>query len=246
LTVVEQIKILEELAQIDAELKIMADELSREHGALGTRKASLQKLEEKLKNDRAQLSAIEKLKNDYVIEVRTMMQQIEHSRDKMNRSRTERETNAVQRELEELRKLMRDREDEVGKLTTDAENAKRNIETTETEAKAIAAELGTTEGAITSKLGQLEAAHAEKSKQRAEIVKRVQPISFKRYEMVRIKRGTGLASTTDGTCKACNMSLPPQLFHKLRREALIEQCPSCNRLIYFVAPTPAAAPEAKG
>lgn len=246
MTVVEQIKTLEELARIDAELKVVAEELARENGSLGTRKASLQKLEEKLKNDRAQLAAIEKLKNDYVIEVRTMMQQIEHSRDKMNRSRTERETNAVQRELEELRKLMRDREDEVGKLTTDAENVKRVIDTTEAEAKAITSELGDTEGAITSKLGQLEAAHAEKSKVRAEIAKRVQPMSLKRYDMVRLKRGSGLASTTDGTCKACNMALPPQLYHRLRREALIEQCPSCNRLIYFVAPAPAVAPEAKG
>ena len=202
MSVVEQIQALEELAQIDAELKVMAEELTRENGALGTRKASLQKLEEKLKNDRAQLAAIEKLKNDYVIEVRTMMQQIEHSRDKMNRSRTERETNAVQRELEELRKLMRDREDEVGKLTTDADNAKHQIDITETEAKAIAAELGTTEGAITSKLGLLEAAHAEKSKARAEIAKRVSTVSLKRYDAVRGKRGTGLASTTDGTCKA--------------------------------------------
>ncbi len=245
MTVVEQIKTLEELAQIDAELKVMAEELARENSALGTRKASLQKLEEKLKSDRAQLSAIEKLKNDNVIEVRTMMQQIEHSRDKMNRSRTERETNAVQRELEELRKLMRDREDEVGKLTTDAENVKRVIDTTETEAKAIASDLGDTEGAITTKLGSLEKAHAEKAKERARIAKQVQPMSLKRYDAVRVKRGSGLASTTDGTCKACNMSLPPQLYHRLRREALIEQCPSCNRLIYFVAPT-AVTTDAKG
>ncbi len=245
MTVVEQIQTLEELAQIDAELKVMAEELARENSSLELRKTSLQKLEEKLKIDRAQLASIEKQKNDNITEVRTMMQQIEHSRDKMNRSRTERETNAVQRELEELRKLMRDREDEVGKLTTDAENVKRVIETTETEAKAIASELGDTEGAITSKLGVLDKAHTAKAKTRAELAKKVQPISLKRYDAVRGKRGSGLASTTDGTCKACNMRLPPQLYHRLRREALIEQCPSCNRLIYFVAP-PALATEAKG
>ena len=165
MTVVEQIQTL---AQIDAELKVMAEELARENSSLELRKTSLQKLEEKLKIDRAQLASIEKQKNDNITEVRTMMQQIEHSRDKMNRSRTERETNAVQRELEELRKLMRDREDEVGKLTTDAENVKRVIETTETEAKAIASELGDTEGAITSKLGVLDKAHTAKAKTRAE------------------------------------------------------------------------------
>ena len=44
--------------------------------------------------------------------------------------------------------------------------------------------------------------------------------------MIRGRRGTAIATTTDGTCKACNMALPPQLFHKLRREPLLEQCPS--------------------
>jgi len=29
------------------------------------------------------------------------------------------------------------------------------------------------------------------------------------------------------------MALPPQLYHRLRKEPLIEQCPSCNRIIYF-------------
>ena len=32
------------------------------------------------------------------------------------------------------------------------------------------------------------------------------------------------------------MALPPQLYHRLRREPLIEQCQSCNRIIYFSAP----------
>jgi len=32
------------------------------------------------------------------------------------------------------------------------------------------------------------------------------------------------------------MALPPQLFHRLRREPLLEQCPSCFRIIYFVSP----------
>ncbi len=60
---------------------------------------------------------------------------------------------------------------------------------------------------------------------------------YRRYEAVRGRRGVGIAQTRDGTCNMCNMALPPQLYHRLRREPLIEQCQSCNRLIYFVPPT---------
>jgi predicted nucleic acid-binding Zn-ribbon protein len=72
-------------------------------------------------------------------------------------------------------------------------------------------------------------------------VKRLPVPLYRRYDMVRQKRGTGIAQTTTGTCNACNMSLPPQLFHRLRRETILEQCQSCNRIIYYVPPASAGS-----
>lgn len=245
MTIVEQIKTLEELSVVDAELKVVAEELAKERGSLAQRKSTLRALEERTIKDRAHLVAIDKLKTEYIIEVRTMMQQVEHSRDKMNRSRTERETNAVTREFEELRKLMRDREDEIGKLSTDGESARQSLDNIVAEAKVLASELGENEGAITTKLGMLDASFVAKSAARAEIVKLLPSLVFRRYDQVRGKRGSGLAQTTTGICKACHMALPPQLFHKLRREPMVEQCPSCGRLIYYVAPAALLDPAAK-
>ncbi len=234
----EQIQTLEELAAADAELKTLGDDLARERATLDTLRGRLSELEAKLKADREHLGAIEKLRNDYVGEVRNMMNQVELSRDKMNRARNEREANAAQRELEELRKLVRDREDEIGKLTTDADASRQQIDTTDAEAKKIGAELGETEGAATTRLGEVEAKRAERAAARELLAKKIPPVTYRRYEMVRVKRGSGLASTTDGTCRACHMALPPQLFHRLRREPLLDQCPSCNRIIYFTAVAP--------
>ncbi len=173
------------------------------------------------------------------------MQQLEHSREKLGRSRTERESNAAQRELEELRKLVRDREEEIGKLTADAEAARQQNETTEAEHKRLIgrarprARAPSARSSVKS-IGPLQSKQAE----RAVAVKLLPPQLYRRYDMIRSKRGTGIAQTTDGTCKACHMALPPQLFHRLRREPMLEQCPSCNRIIYFAAPTPPAAAEA--
>lgn len=239
----EQIKALEELAVVDAELKTLGDELSREKAGIDTLRAKLDELAGKLKNDREHLAAIDKLRNDYVAEVRTMMTQLELSREKMNRARNEREANAAQRELEELRKLVRDREDEIGKLATDGDAARQQIDATDAEAKKIGVELGETEGAAQSRLGDAESRQAERAAQRAELAKGIPPVLYRRYEQIRIKRGSGVTSTTDGTCRACHMALPPQLFHRLRREPLLDQCPSCNRIIYFAAAAPVAPKE---
>ena len=59
---------------------------------------------------------MERTRNDLSGELRQMSRQIERSREKLSRCRTEREANAAQRELEELRKLYRDREQDIERL----------------------------------------------------------------------------------------------------------------------------------
>jgi predicted nucleic acid-binding Zn-ribbon protein len=230
------------MAAVDADIKVMDEQLASERSTLNGLKGSLKRLEDKMAVDRVTVGAIDKQRNELITDVRQMMTQLDHSREKMNRARTERETNAVQRELEELRKLIRDREDEIGKLTTDSDAQRVALDTTEAEAKKIQDELSAKEGDINSSLASLEKQRAVKQAVRDEIVKRLPPVLYRRYDAVRGRRGSGIAQTTDGTCKACNMSLPPQLFHRLRREPLLEQCPSCNRIIYY-SPPPSAASE---
>ena len=233
---VDQIRALEELAAMDAEVKALEEKLAEERGVLGGLKESLKKLDERLSADRATVGAADKQRSELQIDIRTMTQQIEHSREKLNRSRTERENQAAQRELEELRKLVRDREDEIQRIDGDTAAVRAQLEATEAEHKKLTEELAAKEGDIQAKVSQLESDRQTKGGGRDAIVKRLPPALYRKYEMIRGRRGTAIAQTTDGTCNKCNMALPPQLYHRLRREPLIEQCPSCNRLIYFAAP----------
>jgi uncharacterized protein len=236
LSTTDEIRALEELAAMDAEVKALEEKLAEERGVLGSLKESLKKLDDRLQVDRATVGTADKQRQELQIDIRTMTQQIEHSREKLNRSRTERESQAAQRELEELRKLVRDREDEIQRIDGDTASVRTQVEVTEAEHKKLADELAAKEGDIQAKVTRLESDRQQKGGGREMIVKRLPPVLFRRYEQIRGRRGTAVAQTTDGTCNKCNMSLPPQLFHKLRREPLIEQCPSCNRIIYFAAP----------
>ncbi len=236
MSIPDQIRALERLAQIDAELKEIQDELSKERSTLEGLKSGIAKLDEKLAGDRVSLAAMDKTRGELVQDVRNMTQQLDHSREKLSRSRTERESNAAQRELEELRKLVRDREEEIGKLAASADAARQQIEATEVEHGKFVSDLGAQEGDISSKLGVAEGKAREKSAERAAAVKALPPQLYRRYDTIRSKRGTAIAQTVDGTCTACPMALPPQLVHRLRREPTREPCPSCNRIIYFTPP----------
>ncbi|MEZ4269998.1 MAG: C4-type zinc ribbon domain-containing protein [Myxococcota bacterium] len=58
---------------------------------------------------------------------------------------------------------------------------------------------------------------------------------LRKYEHIRKKRAElGLTPAADGRCTACNMRLPPQLYNILQRVDTIEQCPSCQRIVFYV------------
>lgn len=239
-----QIEALERLATLDAELKILEDELSRERGALSTKKQHLLELDSKLARSKDSVGEMDRVRSDLMAEVRQMSVQIDKSREKLSRCRTEREANAAQREVEELRKLYRDREIEIDKLTALVDSARGEIESTVAERETLASELGESEGDVTTRLGDVEVQAKDKHDVRRELIKQVENVLYRRYELVRKRKGTALAHTDEGTCSECHMLLPPMLYQQLMRGEDFSQCPSCHRILYFRAAGAAEAQSA--
>jgi len=235
----EQIALLEELSVIDMDIRRIDEQLDKHRGNLGGLRSELKALEERLRVDRDSLQALEKTRNEAQQELRQMTQQIERSREKLQRSRNERESNAAQREIEELRKLHRDREDEIERLNTAGDSLKAAIEQADKKRGDIVKELdGTSEG-ITASLNDLEADKKTRVERRKEYVTKLPSVLYRRYESIRTRRPVAIAKTHDGTCLGCHMSIPPMMFQKMLRQEEFEQCPSCRRILYYV---PAPAP----
>ncbi|MET0592601.1 MAG: C4-type zinc ribbon domain-containing protein [Polyangiaceae bacterium] len=239
MSIKDQIVKLEALAAVDAELRRLDEQLTEERGVLSTLKTELRTLDDRLVTDRASLAEMDKTRGELMAEVRQMTNQIEKSREKLSRSRNERESNAAQRELEELRKLQRDREDESTKLSTLADAARKTIEETEGAQKKVADDLGGRETGITESLGAAMKEHDAKLAERTRLAEAVPAMMLRRYEQVRKRKGSAIAKTIDGTCLACHMRLPPMLFQKLMRGDAFDQCPSCARILYYEAPADA-------
>ena len=69
------------------------------------RVAQLDELEGRIAASRASVEQMERTRGELIQEARQISVQMERSREKLSRCRTEREANAAQREIEELRKI---------------------------------------------------------------------------------------------------------------------------------------------
>ncbi len=233
MTFLAQIGFLEDLASLDAALAALDDELAGARAVLSEKERGLAGLEARVGTHRTSIEEMERTRNELMQEVRQMSVQVERSREKLARCRTEREANAAQREVEEIRKLYRDREIEIEKLNGLADQARTDLEDVEAKRDALAGELGASAGDTSTRLGQLEQEAGRRRSEREDLVGKVKPQLYRKYEMIRKRRGTALCHTVDGSCSACHIHLPPMVFQRLMRGEEFDQCPSCNRLIYY-------------
>jgi len=232
-TIASQIEQLENLAAIDADLALLEEEQAKEETGLRQKRERHGEVTGRLAASREGLSDMERTRSDILTEIRQMSAQVERSRDKMARCRNEKESVAVQRELEELRRLVRDRELDGEKLAQLIEHARSDVAASQAEIEKLEADLGVVEGPSRAKSAVLDARVSEKRAERKAIATRIKPQMLSRYEMIRKRRGTAVASTTDGTCSACHISVPPMMMQQLMRQEQLGQCPQCNRILYF-------------
>ncbi len=230
---------LEALSDLDERIRTLDEDLALRRGGLDALKAEVESLARRMKEGRASIGQMDKTRSELFAEVRQMNGQIEKSREKLGRSRNERESMAAQRELEELKKLVRDREDEIEKLGAVADQAKASVTEAEKRHAELTAELeGSAEGAqnaLQAKESERAALHAE----RELAVKKLTPILYRRYETIRSRKPKAIAKTHDGTCSGCNIAVPPMMFQQMLRQEEFEQCPQCRRILYYT-PRPAA------
>lgn len=59
-------------------------------------------------------------------------------------------------------------------------------------------------------------------------------------QLIKGRRGVAVARMTGEICDACHVRLRPHVTQQIRRNDSIVQCDSCQRILYWIAPEPAA------
>jgi uncharacterized protein len=238
ITTLKTLQVLDlRIAKLEEELsteRVSIDEKSERHLALVTHAAKLE----------STLSLMEGTKGELNGELRQHLVLVEKSREKMTRCRNEKEANAAQREVEEVRRLCRERETEISKLAGLIDDGRIDLAKVEAEREEVASQIDETHGEATAKVRELQTVLDEQLKKRAEAMSQLSSLMQRRYEAVQKKRGTGAAALIDGSCTACHISLSPMLYQEIMRLQELHECPSCHRLLYLAEKGSADDPNA--
>jgi len=63
------------------------------------------------------------------------------------------------------------------------------------------------------------------------------------HRVARLRGGVAVAAAQDGMCQVCHVKLRLQMFVDIKRNEDIQQCPACNRILYYEPAPPVVVAE---
>ncbi len=196
------------------------------------REQEVSSLRQALEADIAQQAGLERQKAELEVSLDAELENIKRSESHVKEIRTNKEFQAVGREISTARKQVSELEEQILALTSRIEEFQVSLDARRSELNAIEEQnsnaISEKEAVIAVFQGEIDSA----SNNREEIIKQLPANLVRRYHQLRDqRRGQALAEVQGGSCLGCNMHLPPQLYNTLFRGDDMIFCPHCQRIL---------------
>jgi hypothetical protein len=228
----KRLDLLEQLQEIDLQVDVLKTAQNSLNDDMNGIAQTLDEAREGLAALQVRAAQLEKEKGELESSHATELENIRRSETNMKEIKTNKEYQAVGREITAARKQVAELEEQVLLKIAQLEEVSSEI---------AASQATLTELELNSKQRRCEKqAEIDKVQQdvdtdivrRDAITKELPASLLKRYNSLREqRRGQALAIARDGFCQGCNMHLPPQLYNNLFKGDDLLTCPHCQRVL---------------
>jgi len=230
----EQIRQLVALQHVDDDIHLVKNELKEaplEVEELDRRFAS-QEIQRNRVLDK--LQHIKEQQKRLDLDIADDSTRIKKSKSKRMQVSNSREYQAVEREIDNMERQNRSREEERVALLEECGIQEGQLREVDIVWSALKAELEVKKENLEQRLDEARARLDDLQKTRALTGSEVPPPILARYEFIRRRLEHPVIVPVDNSiCSGCHIAIPPQVFIELQRGQQILSCPNCQRLIYW-------------
>jgi predicted nucleic acid-binding Zn-ribbon protein len=165
-------------------------------------------------------------------------------KDQQSAVKTNKEYQALGHEIETAQQELGGVEEKILERMLDADALAVDIKKAEGVLAARQKEIDAEKKTLAGELASVEASMQQATATRAALLAALDTRLLGLYEQVaKARKGIAICTATrDGLCSVCHVRLRPQVFQLIRANDSIIQCDSCQRILYYVPPPPAAQP----
>jgi len=159
---------------------------------------------------------------------------LDKAQKKLSTVKNSKEYEAVLKELDILKKNVNNEEYKLLELNDKIEEYEKNIEELTSKYEEAKKKLEENKARRDEENKELVSELNDLKAKREEQVKKIKKSILSKYERIRKARNNlAIVRIIDETCTGCYMKVPPQLFVEVKKNTHIQQCPNCQRFLYY-------------
>ncbi|MFZ5797360.1 MAG: hypothetical protein C4563_08485 [Desulfobulbus sp.] len=231
----DEISKLIDLQGIDLEIDGFDQEIKNREQEILNREQGIADKEAEILRLKAQNEELAQSQRDLKAEMDDAQARIKDRQNKMMQVQTSREHQALLKEIEENKKVIKAGEEKTLQIMEQIEEIEKNSAEL---ANLCAGEkellVEETEN-VKKEVSRIIARKKSVLDQREKLTPELRTGTLKRYDMLRTKRsGAAVVPTKNGICQGCFMTIPPQQDNEIRKGEKLNFCPTCQRILYYV------------
>lgn len=192
----------------------------------------LQEAQDAIEAKRGELAALETERATMEENLATENANIARSEAHLKGITTQKEYQAVNKEIASAKKLIGELEEQILQNVTRGDELRSQLASMESDTEALAGNIASQKAEVNARIVSEETTAAADATAREELVKAIPAGMLKRYEKLReVRRGVAVVEARDGGCLGCNMHIPPQMYNNLFRGEELITCPHCQRIL---------------
>jgi predicted nucleic acid-binding Zn-ribbon protein len=230
----EKLTLILKIQSIDIRFDEIGREKERVPRELEKRRQELDLLKKAMEGDLATLEGLKDERRKLERELDEVEAKYKKSKAKLDEVKSNKEYQAVMKELEDIKALANEKEELVIKWMEDielqeAECARNNAQWEEAQREYREKELQFEE--MTKEFGnEIKALTQEKD----ELSQQFDGDLLNRYTRLRAHlRGRVVVPVIDAVCQGCHLGIPPQQYNMVIKGDSTQVCPNCSRIIYW-------------
>ena len=228
----DQLRALVKLTEIDSRARGIDEQLEGIPAELEERRGAVQALRSLVERQREVVAEAERLVELQDADIASRSEALSRAKGKGAKARNMREADAAERELDAVRRSIKDGEVEKERLRERIAATRASLEQPEQTLIDQTNELEAAEKAAQDKLAALAEERREVVVGREEWTAKITKSWLRVYERLRPKLTPVVVAVENEICAGCRMSMPSQRYIELRKGTEIMQCQHCMRIVY--------------
>jgi uncharacterized protein len=176
----------------------------------------------------------QKQKKEKDRQLQTGLEMLKRARDRLSDVKTNKEYQALLKEMEISEEKNSALEDEIIYLLDSLDSLEKENTSKEGEFDVLRRDYEQEKQKITTEIGSLDVELNNCLHKGEELKQGIPADILKKYEKIKIIRhGLAVVPVWKEVCYGCHMAIPPQMYNELQTSDEIMTCPNCNRIIYW-------------